>query len=327
MNNSISASEFKAAIDRCLSDIKTDPGLARRVMAAEKGKPLARKTPSVRFVCALAVLLLLASAACAAGLYRAVTWKGAIRESVEPVQTPKQSAEATQTGWTMDDALRSFIADVPEEQTAFVWYENERHEIQNSELHKKKKTFSSHEAFLRYMADARQLTVPARLPEGEVAYYSAEVSMDCAASGAYERLESNRKGPLQYSRFRIDEDAAVATGYSLVIGMQDGRSFHIQSELRSALSEEALLLRDGETARSIAIPGMADALLIQSEDPAYPDGLLMRRTLDEPVQWKLLPLNDHMQSDDDNFFREEYVTVWAHSVESEGELLRLFSAP
>ena len=109
--------------------------------------------------------------------------------------------------------------------------------------------------------------------------------------------------------------------------MQDGRSFHIQSELRSALSEDALLLREGETARRVTIPGMADALLIRPQDPAYPDGLLMRRTLDEPVQWKLLPLNDHVQSGDGNYFREEYVTVWAHASESEEELLRLFSAP
>ena len=37
MNDKLSAQEFRASLDRSLSGLKADPGLARRILSLEKG--------------------------------------------------------------------------------------------------------------------------------------------------------------------------------------------------------------------------------------------------------------------------------------------------
>ena len=327
MNEKISAEAFRVSLDRSLSGLKADPRLAQSIIASEKGERKMKKKWSVSLLCALAVLLGLATVAYAvSGLYRAVTWQGEISRTVEPAQTPETPAEGTFPDQKMNEALLSFMADVPDEETVFAWLEDGNHEILCSELHKARKTFSSAEEFLRYMSGVQALTAPVWLPDGETEYYSAEVYMDCPASGTYELLENSRQGPIRYTRFLIGESGAAVTGYNLTFTLVDGRAFLIGSALRKASSsEEALLLREGETAEKVSVPGMSDALLIRAEDPNYPDGLLMRRKLDQPVRWKQLPYNDHLIPDGDNIYDEEYITVWAHHLENPEELLKLFS--
>ena len=86
------------------------------------------------------------------------------------------------------------------------------------------------------------------------------------------------------------------------------------------------MLREGETAKKVSIEGMSDALLIMAEDPAYPDGLIMQRKLDEPVQLKQLPLNNRLEESDDRNCQYEYITVWVYNCDDPECLLELFSA-
>ena len=89
--------------------------------------------------------------------------------------------------------------------------------------------------------------------------------------------------------------------------------------------EEPICLRDGETAQKVPVDGM-EALLITAEDPDYPDGLILQRKLEEPVQLKLLPLHDHLEESDDIIHQYEFVTIWAYGLENPEILLEYFSA-
>ena len=107
---------------------------------------------------------------------------------------------------------------------------------------------------------------------------------------------------------------------------ENGTRYIIRSELRDRTYEEPLMLREGETAKKVSIEGMSDALLIMAEDPAYPDGLIMQRKLDEPVQLKQLPLNNRLEESDDRNCQYEYITVWVYNCDDPECLLELFSA-
>ena len=327
MNERITANEFREALDRRLSGLKADPGLARRIIAIEKGKIKTRKKLPARLIIVIAILFALTTGAYAVtALYRVVTWQGEIGRTMEPLQTPEPSAEETEALQASDEALWSFMSDIPDEKTVYAWYENGQNEIQRSELHKKRKTFASGEAFLRFLSGDQNLSAPACLPDGTIEDFAGEVYMDCAAFGTYELLERGQTGPLRFSRFLIDDSSAVATGYSAVFSLEDGTVLSVRSELRSAAaSDEALLLREGESAEKVEVPGMSDALLIKAQDTAYPDGLLMHRKLGEPVRWKRLPYREDLEPDDDQYYREEYVTVWAYRLEEPEKLLKLFS--
>ena len=114
---------------------------------------------------------------------------------------------------------------------------------------------------------------------------------------------------MHYTRFQIDDSSVIPTSYDLGFSSEKGAFFIIRSDLREKSYDTPLMLRDGETARQVAVEGMSDALLIKANDPEYPDGLIMQRKLDEPVRLKQLPLNDKLEESDDRYYQYEYVTV------------------
>ena len=318
MNDSISAQEFRQSLDRALCGLQADPGLAGRILARERGEKKGKK--KLTFLVLAAALLVLTTAAFAVTqIYRVINWRGEITRTAEL----PQSAETLISSADLD-SLADFISGIPDAETAFAWYEAEDGGIQRSELHKTQVQFSSVEAFDQALSGASQLTAPAWLPEGEIAECAAKICMECKAFGQYALIQSSLSGRLRYNRFLIDEASAVATSYELTLALTDGSLFSIRSELRETASLEPLMLRDGETAKKIAVPGMDDALLIIAADSAYPDGLILQRRLPEPVRLKQLPLNDHLPEADDRCYAYEYVTVWGYHLEEPEGLLRLF---
>ena len=325
MNEKISANEFRQSLDRHLSHMKADPWLAQRIIASERGETKVKKKLSVSMIVASLLLVLTTVALAVTGLYRVINWQGDVTRTTDLTQTPgTDTVQAVSEEWHVD-SLNSFISEIPNEETAFAWYNNDDGSIKCSELHQKQIPISSIEWFAEYMHDIRHLSVPVSFPEGNVTYCYGKVFMECKAFGAYTQTGNGQAGPVRYTRFLIDDESAVATGYSLVLTLADGSCLRIESGLREASSEEPLMLREGETAEKVAVSGMSDALLIRSADPASPDGLIMRRKLSDPAKLKLLPLNDHLEPGDGVCYTEEYITVWLHNRKDPQLLLRLFS--
>lgn len=327
MNDKINANEFRESLDRHLSDMKADPWLAQRIIASERGEGKVKKKLSVSVILVVSLLLVLTTAALAVtGLYQVINWKGDVTRTAELTQTP--GSDAVQSGaedWRTD-SLHSFISEIPNEETAFAWYNNDDGSIKCSELHQKQIPVSSLEWFVEYMHGIEHLITPVTLPEGKVTNCYGKVFMECKAYGKYDQIKNGQSGSMCYNRFLIDESSAVATGYDLGIAFEDGTFFIFRSELRDRAYEEPLMLREGESAREITIEGMSDALLILAEDPAYPDGLIMQRRLSHPVRLKQLPLNNNLEESDDRSYQYEYMTVWGYNLDNPEILLKLFSA-
>lgn len=323
MNKKITAAEFHDAVERELSGLKPDLFLAKHVIAADKGEAGMKRKLSVGLIFAIALMLVLVTAACAVtGLYRVVTWDGKIKATKEPYPEMQPDDEA----W-MDSVLQSVAADYPENETVYLWMENKNHEdIERGLVRNAKKTFDSHEEFMRYMAGDRNLTLPVWLPEENVREYTAETTIECRAFGKYDRLEDAKKGHIQVNRFLIDESSRVNTEYSITLSLEDGSYYIIGAELREGLSEEALLLREGETAEKVTVKGMDEALLIRSRE--WPDwiGLIMQRKLDEPVRLKQLPYCELLEEEnDDQYCNAEYVRVWMLDKNGRNDLIKVFS--
>ena len=322
MNKKITAAELYDSVERQLSGLKPDPCLARHVIAAGRGENGMKKKLSAGLVFAIVLVLVLATAACAVtGLYRVVTWNGEIKATKEPYPEQQPDDEA----W-MDFELQSAAADYPEDETVYLWMENKDYEkIERGLIREAKKTFGSHEEFMEYMAGDQNLTLPVWLPEENVREYTAETTMECRAFGKYDRLEDAKKGRIQINRFLIDEPSRVNTEYSITLSLEDGSFYLVHAELLRGTSEEALLLREGETAEKITVKGMDEALLIRSKE--WPDwiGLVMRRELDEPVRLKQLPYCELLEEENDDQYRNvEYVRVWTDKGGLNG-LVKVFS--
>ena len=321
MNDKLSAQEFRASLDRSLSGLKADPGLARRILSLEKGEKPMKKKLSASLALILALLLGLTAAAFAAtALCRVVNWQGEVTRTAEPPQISSPQPESAADREALDD----FISEIPDAETAFAWYADEDGGIQSSALHKTQAQFSAVDPFLHALTGAEQLTAPAGLPREEMAECTARIYTECRAFGQYTLLKSSASGRLRYNRFLIDASSAVATGYELTLATADGSLFSIRSELRESASPEPLMLREGETAQKAAVPGMDEALLITAADDAYPDGLILQRRLLEPVRLKQLPLNDRLLEADDRCYAYEYVTVWGYRLTEPERLLRIW---
>ena len=329
MNEKISANEFRQSLDRHLSHMKADPRLAQRIIASERGETKVKKKLSVSMIVASLLLVLTTVALAVTGLYRVINWQGDVTRTTDPSQTPgTDTVQAVSEEWHVD-SLNSFISEIPNEETAFAWYNNDDGSIKCSELHQKQIPISSIEWFAEYMHDIRHLSVPVSFPEGNVTCCYGKVFMECKAFGKYSLIKNGQSGSMCYNRFLIDESSSIVTGYDLFFALGDpenGTRYIIRSELRDRTYEEPLMLREGETAKKVSIEGMSDALLIMAEDPAYPDGLIMQRKLDEPVQLKQLPLNNRLEESDDRNCQYEYITVWVYNCDDPECLLELFSA-
>ena len=320
MNKRITVAAFHDALERQLAGLQADPALAKRIISAEKKENKMNKKIRAGFVLVLASLFVLAAAAYAApALYRVITWRGKTTRTEMLLENTNETQQ-------MDASISDFLQTVPDEQTVFAWYEDNERTIIASSLHKMQKRFSTSKQILQYLSDCQTLTPPHWLPDGELDYFDAIVSMDCKAAGEYEQLAQDDRHRLHYTRFRIADDSAFASGYDFTLVFKDGRALHIQSNLQlDAHPEEALLLNDTQTAQEIQIDGMTEALLITSSDPANPDGLIMRRYLSDPVAWKQLPYNEYVNENDNNLYAAEYISVWAFNWENAEELINMFS--
>ncbi len=289
----------------------------------QEDKIMKKRMPLTLIIAAVALIVFSAAAYAAVTLYRVVNWRAEVTRTAEPA--PTAAAEAGQNGQDKaQEDLRFFMLGLPDDETVYAWVEDERGGYLIGDLHAKRKVFASAERLSDAMAGARDLTLPVWLPEGEEAFFSAETEMDCRAFGKYNALGSGRKGPIRYERYLIGDEDAVISGYSLTLTLEDGSSWSVMSRLCAPpAAEEAIALREGETAEQVRVPGMDEAILIRASDPKYPDGLLMRRTLEEPVRWKRLPLGGQ-EEDDDNVYTHEQLTVWAFGVSEPEELLKLF---
>ena len=329
MNKRITAEDFYNAIERQLSDLKPDPWLAQRIIASEKGEAKVKKKLSVSVIVALLLLALATVALAVTGLDRVINWQGDVTRTTEFTQASgSETLQSVPEEWHVD-SLNTFISEIPNEETAFAWYNNDDGSIKCSELHQKQIPISSIEWFTQYMHGIRHLSVPVSFPEGNVSYCYGKVFLECKAFGKYTLIKNGQSGSMCYNRFLIDEPSSVATGYDLFFALGDlenGTRYIIRSELRDRTNEEPLMLREGESARKVNVKGMSDALLITADDPAYPDGLIMQRKLDEPVRLKQLPLNNQLEESDDRNYQFEYITVWVYNCDDPECLLKLFSA-
>ena len=329
MNKRITAEDFYNAIERQLSDLEPDPWLAQRIIASEKGETKVKKKLSVSVIIALLLLVLATVALAVTGLYRVINWQGDVTRTTEFTQASNlETVQSVPEEWHVD-SLNSFISEIPNEETAFAWYNNDDGSIKCSELHQKQIPISSIEWFTEYMHGIQHLSVPASFPEGNVTYCYGKVFLECKAFGNYTLIKNGQSGSMCYNRFLIDEPSSVVAGYDLSFALGDvenGTRYIIRSELRDRTNEEPFMLREGESARKVNVKGMSDALLITAEDPAYPDGLIMQRKLDEPVRLKQLPLNNKLEESDDRNYQYEYITVWVYNCNDPECLLKLFSA-
>ena len=329
MNKRITAEDFYNAIERQLSDLKPDPWLAQRIIASEKGEAKVKKKLSVSVIVALLLLALATVALAVTSLDRVINWQGDVTRTTEFTQASgSETLQSVPEEWHVD-SLNTFISEIPNEETAFAWYNNDDGSIKCSELHQKQIPISSIEWFTQYMHGIRHLSVPVSFPEGNVSYCYGKVFLECKAFGKYTLIKNGQSGSMCYNRFLIDEPSSVATGYDLFFALGDlenGTRYIIRSELRDRTNEEPLMLREGESARKVNVKGMSDALLITADDPAYPDGLIMQRKLDEPVRLKQLPLNNQLEESDDRNYQFEYITVWVYNCDDPECLLKLFSA-
>lgn len=271
------------------------------------------------------VIALMAAAYAATALYRVVTWKGEITRTVDSTETPVSLAEENPYLQEQTDSLRQFMLDVPDDETVFAWYESDG-KITASELHRKQITITSFEKFKQYMTGTQDLTLPSWYPDEDVSSCRAVIYMDCKAFGKYDLLENHCNGNMKYKRFLIDDSDSLITGYRLELSLKDGSLVTVNAYLASMVSssEEALMLREGETAEKIDIGGMSDALLIKAQGPDTQVNLIMRRNLIEPVRWKLLPYNNYVTSDDNNYYNEEYIYVWGHKIVNPDIVTKLF---
>ncbi len=323
MNKKITAAEFHDAVERELSGLKPDSGLIQQVIAADREAMKARKILPAGMGVAFAVLIILATAAYAiTGLYSVATWQGEISRTVDPTEIPYIQYEKDGETAEQERRLSGFLSSFPCEETVYAWFDNEEHnDIQFGDIKRREKRFETHDAFIRYMSGFRHLTIPAWMPEQKTDYYLAQVHMECEASGKYDLLEEGVQGDIRFNRFLIDESAAVPTEYSIVVTMENGGSYMIDSMLFAGTSDEAILLREEETAERITIDGMDDALLVRNRDTADLLGLIMRRKLDEPVCIKH-PHNEYVDEEEIRYTYEQY-RIWAFNARDPETLIKM----
>ena len=221
MNEKISANEFRESLDRHLSHMKADPWLAQRIIDSERGETKVKKKLSVSMIVASLLLVLTTVALAVTGLYRVINWQGDVTRTTDLTQTSCTDAVQPVTEERHVDSLNSFISEIPNEETAFVWYDNDDGSIKCSELHQKQIPISSIEWVAEYMHDIRHLSVPVSFPEGNVTYCYGKIIMECKAFGNYSLIKNGQSGSMYYNRFLIDESSSIATGYDLLFALGD----------------------------------------------------------------------------------------------------------
>ena len=321
MNKKISANEFRESLDRHASDLKANPWLAQGIIASEmKGETKVKRKWTTSVIIALLMILALGTVAYGVtSLWRTVSWQGEVINTVEQ-EIVKMPEENVQTY----NRMQNYINDLPENEIALAWFDDGNESDYWSSIQKPMaKSFQCMEDFLEYMSGVTTLTAPARFPEGEYDSFDAVVFMTCRDTGKYELIESGEKDSFHYSRFRMDEADAVPFEYYIDIFMKDGTSYIIQSTLLTEAREVATGLDEGETAESITVRGMDDALLIHRQDETVYD-VIMRRKLPEPIGWKQITGTEEPFEEETGLYTEENVVIWGQDNFDPAELAKLF---
>ena len=325
MSNSLKPDEFRESVYRCFPGVKTDPFLAERIIASEKGETKMKKKISFSLAFVLVALLVLAAAACAATvLNRQVNWQG------EPVETeaPDWPEFPTEEEDENIGIMNSLADSVPDGDYAYAWYDLPDTGYANE--HPKQKNFTSFEEFRQYMADWSYLTVPAWLPEdvktvsakvilesrvnlekdalewelpengiwsrkGTEAVYmpedgeEGETGLDDWSTGGYYRKIEERKagkdGKVEFIHYTLDDADAVVTGYDLVLGFEDRPDIEVLSNLDISIGEHSFLVTADETVSNPEVEGMSDVLLITAPGGDTKDRLFLHRNLESPVEY------------------------------------------
>ena len=327
MNKKISANEFRESLDRHASYLKANPWLAQGIIASEmKGETKVKRKWTKSLVLALAMILTLGTVAYGVtSLYRTVNWKG---ETDASAQDPVLVEGDPEIAGALED-LQNEMAAKPEDEFVTAWYddgtgENEL-DVLNTESFPAKKVFRNVEDFMEYMSGVETLTAPAWFPEGEYESFRAEVYFACRGSGDYELIESGKRGPMGYNRFRIAEEDAVPFEYQVSITMRHGNGYVIHATLWPEEGEAATLLSEGETAQAVTVKGMEDAVLFPDRKSTADTDLAMRRTLKEPVTLKRPYYRDKPQENDVREFSDEHIYIWKGGDKDLEDVLKIFN--
>ncbi len=321
MNKKISANEFRESLDRHVSYLKANPWLAQSIIASEmKGETKVKRKLTTSVIIALLMILTLGTVAYGVtSLWRTVSWQG------EETNIGEMTIEVMpEENVPLYNKMLDYMDSVEDNEIARAWFDNGNETSPWNSMQKPmKKHFNCAEDFLDYMSGVSTLTSPLRFPEGKYESFEANVSMVCRDTGKYELIESGEKDSVHYSRFRMDEADAVPCEYYIRITMKDGTCYIIQSCLLPEAREAATGLDEGETAESITVRGMDDALLIHRQDETVYD-VIMRRKLSEPIGWKQISGTEAPFEEETGFFTEENVVIWGPGDVDPAELVKLF---
>ena len=308
-------------MDRVLSGAKTDPFLASRIIAAEKGEPKMKKT-SVSIALVLLILIILATVAYAASkMSHSVNWKG---ETINeyPDTTDEEFAEfKAKAGMSMNEAFQiagNLAAEVPDSYVVSVTYDLPGGQISGG-YHPKRKRFTSLEEFKEYMTDYDYLTIPAWFPENMTGF-NAEVHMDMSPVLHQNdiKIEEYQDGPAHYSRYTFDDSLSVVTGYRIEFYIGLGNVWvesYVYNE--SKYSEPGNSLGEKDVVRVVNVKGMEDSLLTSTLDNKV-ISLEMHRKLPQIVRYKDLDQPIPHRCD------EERLSV-SSAVLDEDTILRIFN--
>ncbi len=303
LNNQINQKMFRESMDRCCSGVKADPFLAGRVIATEKTEKGSSRKLSVRFVCIVAALVVLATAAVAGielARYR-VWYGGEVYELTVPQiyeEKPETYPGINESTEELNYTMSVLMSEVPDDEYAEAWFEYSMDGVNTTRsirVHDKIKVFTSFREFREYMANVEYLTIPSWIPEdvAEEDFY-AEVQFGLKSEeddrllwqGFDERnekvqlTEEREEGSVHFRRYRFDGAAEIIKGYSLSVYSKSLGSLNAHGEVSS--DGGMFTIDEGKTASPVRIPGMDDSLLVISPEPEWPNmhDLLMRRNLD-----------------------------------------------
>ena len=316
--------ELKKALNASLSQ----PGLTEwdkmRVIAQMKGEePIVKRKISLAFALAMALMVILAATALAAGvehlLKGEVNWRGEVLPGPQAVEcTPRPSATVAPTDQKVTSVLndpRALAAyETIEEGETMLMEARQGDSVERSgrSMHKTLASFDE-------LADeGNLLPLPAAIPDGYVLTH-----LDATLAGRQYEMVSEEtvfEGVTAQHWRPVDP---FASAYNAEYENAAGETLTIRVALSEDSSRMSFGLWDDAQVRTVTVPGMDDALLFESEARV---SLRMRRALAEPVDYQepfaLLSESDWPYKP----YSEVMVTAQADALDAE-TLMALFAAP
>ena len=292
--------EMRSRLDAELSNITwsvRDSNAVRQQV--NQGGTVMKKKLSISVVGIIAIILVLTAVAYAATeVFQriSVNWKGDIIEeqevyNPEPTPTPQSVMNEAELSAKAEELLQT----VTEDEYGTVSYTSAEGTNLGGSGKPRHKTLYSWEEFKQAMANVDYLSLPVWIPD-EYEFQNAILTLDCKADGEYKLLEEHQEGTVTLKRFIVDDADSIITGYELFLRDSD-EDYHyivVYSNLYpdSDTDEHSIGLLEGESAVVISIPGMDNALAIEGTNETKGNSLLMRRSLDTPIEVKWPPFED-----------------------------------